>query len=54
MPFNRRELYNLRQDPGENNLAQIIREIFDESSTTMQQHMQKAGLISWQKTIHIK
>ena len=50
-PFSQRELYNLSEDPGENNnLAQTHKEKFNELSILMQQHTKQAGAVPWQKT----
>lgn len=49
-PFSRLELFNLRDDPGETrDLARRERTKFAELSRLLQQHIQAAGAVPWQK-----
>lgn len=49
-PFGSRELFNLREDPGEEtDLSEKERKIFAEMSVRLMKHVQRAGAVPWQK-----
>jgi len=49
-PFEPQELYNLKQDPQEeNNLAGKNRKIFNELAAEQRRQLQKYGTVPWQK-----
>lgn len=49
-PFKPLELYNLKEDPREqNNLATRNRPVFNELAAALRQHIQRGGVAPWQK-----
>lgn len=49
-PFRPLELYNLKDDPREqNNLAGKNRQVFNELASALRQHIQRGGVAPWQK-----
>lgn len=49
-PFQPYELYNLKDDPYEqNNLAEKNKKVFNEMSSALRRHIQRAGAVPWQK-----